>query len=121
MLTSPETNFAIYNSTRDGNSQPLHSVGLPRKKVGSPTYSLDDSDHGYILVFLGACEVMVSSGLAEGFGCGIIAWGTGDVSFVEDGVSIFNRLGFTQTAGQGAFMYLMMIDSDDFLLIGDGV
>lgn len=121
MPISAETSFALAPRRKDDNSQPLHSVLLPRKRINANIYTLSDEDHGYVLVFLATCTVTVPSGLSSGFGCAIIAWSAGDVTFSASGVNITSRSSFTKTAGQGALMYIMSVESDNFLLSGDGV
>ena len=67
------------------------------------------------------CVLTVPSGLSATFECAIVQMGTAQTTVsAGGGVAIFNRQGFTKTAGQFAVMSLLATTSDNYVLAGDG-
>ena len=82
--------------------------------------SADDSGAFLYFTNAGAITLTVPAGLGKGFEVGIVQGGAGQVTPTSDGTTINNRQSFTKTAGQWAFIALLAVSADTFVLTGDG-
>jgi hypothetical protein len=84
-------------------------------------YTLQGGDNGGTIYFTSASPVTlnVPIGLGPGFECGVVQGGVGQVTPIAQGTTINNRQGLTSTAGQYAYIALLAVAADLFILIGD--
>ncbi len=83
-------------------------------------YTLLNTDNGEIVVINSSNPTTITvPSLSVGFNCLIVQRGTGQVTLSALGVTIFNRYGFTKTAGQHSILTLVCIASGIYIASGD--
>jgi len=83
-------------------------------------YTLSNTDNGEIVVINSSNPTTITvPSLSVGFNCLIVQRGTGQVTLSALGVTIFNRYGFTKTAGQYSILTLVCIASGIYIASGD--
>jgi len=83
-------------------------------------YTLSNTDNGEIVVINSSNPTTITvPSLSVGFNCLIVQRGTGQVTLSALGVTIFNRYGFTKTAGQHSILTLVCIASGIYIASGD--
>ena len=83
----------------------LNSLNMNYKDISTSTYDVTQSDNGLILVWgnTGILTLRLPNNLSRGFRIGLAQAGTGQISVVAlTGATLFNRQGYTKTAGQYA-------------------
>lgn len=91
------------------------------KTIGDTAYTVQASDNNAVLVFnnADAITVTIPVGLPSNFQCCFVQEGAGQITVVDDGVTINNRQTQTKTAGQYALISLVAIAQDVYVLGGD--
>jgi hypothetical protein len=86
----------------------------------SASYTLLNTDNGEIVVINSSNPTTITvPSLSVGFNCLIVQRGTGQVTLSASGATIFNRYGFTKTAGQHSILTLVCIASGIYIASGD--
>ena len=96
-------------------------IGTQRTVIGSTT--LDASYNGQTILYNGTDDALLTfpPNLSPSFSCAMVQLGAGAIRPIAgSGVSINNRLGFTQTAGQLAVIGVFAVAFNTFVLSGDG-
>ena len=83
--------------------------------------TLSDSDNGKVIVCSnsGQITVTIPSGLTSGFGCTIVQNGTGVVSIVGSGATVYGFGNKTATAGQYGLINVYNTGTNTYVLEGD--
>ncbi|MDR7147059.1 hypothetical protein [Rhizobium sp. BE258] len=80
---------------------------------------LSAKHQGKCLVFAGASTVTIPSSLPEGFSCGFVQAGAGQVTFVAGaGATVNSQSGLLKTAAQWAVGGMSSLSAGTFLLYG---
>lgn len=85
-------------------------------------YNLTDSDYGKTLLFSSSAAqyITCSSGLPTGFNATAVQMGAGTLNFSgSSGVTLRNRFAHTSSAGQFAAVSVVVLSSNQYLLVGD--
>ncbi len=94
------------------------SIGSLVKTVAGTTHTLVDADHGYMILFTGACTITVPAGLRSDFSVGWTQAGASQITFSASGTTIREPDGFTKSALQWAAGGLAAIGTNTYLLVG---
>lgn len=89
--------------------------------ITATSYTLSVTDHGKTLLFSSsvAQDVTCSSGLSTGFNVTAVQLGTGQLNFSGSGVTLVNRFAHTSSAGQYSAVSVVVLNSTQYLLVGD--
>jgi hypothetical protein len=140
-ITSPATGLLIYNTATAGsapnNVVPGYyywngsswvnfiasntSTGLTNDQVGT-SYTLTSADNGKIITLNNSNPIVLNVPyFFVGFNCMILQKGTGQVTLNINGTTtnIYNRYGFTKSAGQYAILTLVCMEANKYVASGD--
>jgi hypothetical protein len=140
-ITSPATGLFVYNTATTGtapnNVVPGYyywngsswvnfiasntSTGLTNDQVGT-SYTLTSADNGKIITLNNSSSIALNVPyFFVGFNCMILQKGTGQVTLNINGTTtnIYNRYGFTKSAGQYAILTLVCMEANKYVASGD--
>lgn len=140
-ITSPATGLFVYNTATTGtapnNVVPGYyywngsawvnfivsntSIGLTNDQVGT-SYTLTSADNGKIITLNNSSPItLYVPYFFVGFNCMILQKGTGQVTLNINGTTtnIYNRYGFTKSAGQYAILTLVCMEANKYVASGD--
>jgi hypothetical protein len=140
-ITSPATGLFVYNTAATGtapnNVVPGYyywngsawvnfiasntSTGLTNDQVGT-SYTLTSADNGKIITLNNSSPIALNVPyFFVGFNCMILQKGTGQVTLNINGTTtnIYNRYGFTKSAGQYAILTLVCMEAYKYVASGD--
>ena len=125
ITTTPSTALSCsdgVNCTLPGSLSVGNTVLCPALvKVSGTSLLLTSAHNGCIITFSSATAVTVTvpTGLREGFRVTLVQLGTGNVTPTQNSTAIYQRSGYTKTAGQYAVASLISHVADAFVLSGD--
>ena len=140
-ISSPATGLFVYNTATTGtapnNVVPGYyywngsawvnliasntSIGLTNDQVGT-SYTLTSADNGKIITLNNSSPIaLYVPYFFVGFNCMILQKGTGQVTLNLNGTTtnIYNRYGFTKSAGQYAILTLVCMEANKYVASGD--
>jgi hypothetical protein len=97
------------------------STGLTNDQVGT-SYTLTSADNGKIITLNNSSPIALNVPyFFVGFNCMILQKGTGQVTLNINGTTtnIYNRYGFTKSAGQYAILTLVCMEANKYVASGD--
>jgi hypothetical protein len=97
------------------------STGLTNDQVGT-SYTLTSADNGKIITLNNSSPIALNVPYYfVGFNCMILQKGTGQVTLNINGTTtnIYNRYGFTKSAGQYAILTLVCMEANKYVASGD--
>ena len=97
------------------------STGLTNDQVGT-SYTLTSADNGKIITLNNSSSIALNVPyFFVGFNCMILQKGTGQVTLNINGTTtnIYNRYGFTKSAGQYAILTLVCMEANKYVASGD--
>ena len=94
------------------------AIGALVKTVAGTTHTLTDADHGYMILFTGACTITVPTGLRSDFSCGWVQAGASQITFSPSATTIREPNSFTKSERQWAAGGLAAIGTNTYLLVG---
>jgi len=90
--------------------------------ITDTSYTITSIDYGKTLLFSSSAtqDITCSSGLDSGFNITAIQVGEGQLNFSgSSGVNLINRFSHTSSAGQYSAVSVIVLDSTQYLLVGD--
>ena len=97
------------------------STSLPNDQTGT-SYTLTSADNGKIITLNNASAITLNVPyFFVGFNCMVLQKGAGQVTLTINGTTtnIYNRYGFTKTAGQYAILTLVCTEANKYVASGD--
>lgn len=97
------------------------SIGLTNDQTGN-SYTLTSADNGKIIILNNASAITLNVPyFFVGFNCMVLQKGAGQVSLAINGATtnIYNRYGFTKTAGQYSILTLVCLEANKYVASGD--
>lgn len=114
--------ISLSNPVTPGNEIDISNyVRLAPIKDIAGNYTLQSSDTGQVLRVTSSSDITLTfpSGLPTGFHISVYQYGTGTVTFVGSGATIYNRSNRFKTAGQHAGAGIISTAANEFHLVGD--
>jgi hypothetical protein len=108
--------------TGNGTTSTLSNFGSVLNDQSGTSYILTSSDNGKIITFNNSSPItLYVPYFSIGFNCMVIQKGTGQVTLSISGTTtnIFNRYGFSKTAGQYAILTLVCQEQNKYISSGD--
>ena len=97
------------------------STGLTNDQTGT-SYTLTSADNGKIVILNNASAITLNVPYYfVGFNCMVLQKGAGQVTLAINGATtnIYNRYGFTKTAGQYSILTLVCTEANKYVASGD--
>jgi len=97
------------------------SIGLTNDQT-STSYTLTSADNGKIIILNNASAITLNVPyFFVGFNCMVLQKGAGQVTLTINGATtnIYNRYGFTKTAGQYSILTLVCTEANKYVASGD--
>jgi hypothetical protein len=97
------------------------SIGLTNDQTGN-SYTLTSADNGKIIILNNASAITLNVPyFFVGFNCMVLQKGAGQVTLAINGATtnIYNRYGFTKTAGQYSILTLVCLEANKYVASGD--
>ncbi|NDC83630.1 hypothetical protein EB093_08235 [bacterium] len=118
-IRSSSGGFVFPDGTTQTTAASSSSAAAPNGQTGT-TYTLTSADNGKVITLNNASAITLTlPALTAGFNCMIVQLGAGAVTISGSGVTIYNRNGLTQTAGQYAVVTIVYLTSSTAVTSGD--